>query len=61
MSSKRYPDLEEIFAKRERGRKARAQMSMDEKLKVMDKLRAAADEFKALRQRNQANVPKPVN
>lgn len=49
MASKQYPDLSDIFAKRDAGRSARAKASMDEKFKVMDKLRATADEFKDLR------------
>ena len=52
MPPKYYPDLSDIFAKRQAGRSARARMSIDEKLTVMDKLRATADEFKEIRLRN---------
>lgn len=51
MTSKNYPDLADIYAKREAGRSARAKMPLDEKFKVMDKLRTTADEFKAARLR----------
>ena len=49
MASKIYPDLSDIFAKRDAGRSARAKMPMEVKLQVMDKLRATADEFRDLR------------
>lgn len=51
---KHYSDLTELFAKREVGRRRRAKMSMSEKVKGMDKLRAAADEFKDI-----SRVPQP--
>ena len=51
MTSKRYPDLTDIYAKREAGRSARARMPIEEKFEVMDKLRATADEFKEIRRR----------
>jgi hypothetical protein len=54
MTAKHYPDLSDIFARRDAGRKQRARMSMGEKLKVMDKLRATADEFKEMRERRKS-------
>jgi hypothetical protein len=51
MRSKQYPDLSDIYAKREAGRKTRARMPIEKKLEIMDKLRAAADEFKLIRRR----------
>jgi len=59
MASKVYPDLSDIFAKRDAGRSARAKMPMEEKLQVMDKLRATADEFnEARRQRTEVQSRK---
>jgi len=52
MATKPFPDLSDLFAKREAGRKQRARMSFAAKLKVLDELKAGAEPFRAAREKS---------
>ena len=53
MAVKAYPNLDERFARRTVGRAARA-LSFAEKLEIWEELRASADRFRTIRDRDAA-------
>jgi hypothetical protein len=59
--TRQYPDVDEIFVRKARGRRERAALTFAEKLTILDQMRDDARSFREALESGRAKPVKPLN